>query len=240
MTNKDFYNSFLELVKAAKQDHLKVFNDALTYVLRFLSVDKVDTPWEYGPEENSAFNKFMWKYFQFVQDNTNTHFWVDAWGDMYMDLAGNYKDFRGQFFTPVGMSDLIARISRSGPSISITREVVNDCACGSARMLLAAEAQAFEHGDPQPYLIGEDIDGMCCKMAAVNLAVHGCIGEIIKHDSLGDPGGLQYGYKINETLVEGLGYPSIRMSYEKDDFYKIRETRQPVMKHEEHVQLSLF
>ena len=50
-------------------------------------------------------------------------------------------------------------------------------------------------------LVGEDIDGICCKMAAVNLAVHGCFGEVIRHDSIGEQNALRYGYIVNETLA---------------------------------------
>lgn len=222
MTNRDFYNAFLDLVRKLRQNPIKVFNDALTYVLRFLSIDEVETPWEYGPEENEAFQTFTDQYLHYFLDQTKDKFWIDAWGDMYMDLAGKYKDFRGQFFTPPGMSDLAARISRTGSYQNCGRVVINDCACGSARMLLAAEEEAYNHGDPQPYLIGEDIDGMCCKMAAINMAVHGCLGEIIRHDALRNPDELSYGYLINETLAQGSSFPSIRTSSSREDFKKFR------------------
>ena len=222
MTNTDFFNAFLDLVRKLRQDPIKVFNDALTYVLRFLSIDEMVIPWEYGPEENEAFQGFTDQYLRFVLEKTKDRFWIDAWGDMYMDLAGKYKAFRGQYFTPAGMSDLAARIARTGTDLSFGRMVINDCACGSARMLLSAEEEAFKAGDPQPYLIGEDIDGMCCKMAAINMAVHGCLGEVIKHDSLKDPDGLSYGYLINESLAQGNSFPSIRTSSAREDFKKFQ------------------
>lgn len=222
MSDKEFYKAFLDLVQKTNQDPIKVFGDALTYILWLLSIDQEATPWDYGEEDNMAFADFTTSYFSYVQEEMADRFWIDAWGDMYMELAGKYKSFRGQFFTPAGMSDLAARITASGSRESCGRRVINDCACGSARMLLSAQEQAFRAGDPQPYLIGEDIDGMCCKMAAINLTVHGCIGEVIRHDSLKEPDELIYGYIINETLANGFDYPSIRTSRDRRDFRKFQ------------------
>jgi type I restriction-modification system DNA methylase subunit len=157
---------------------------------------------------------------------------------MFMENSGNFKSFRGQFFTPAAVSDLCARISWDDmPLLASGRPVVNDCACGSARMLLAAHKIAYDKGMMQPYLVGEDIDGICCKMAAVNFAVHGCFGEVIRHDSLKEPGEFRYGYIINESLASGNDMPSIRISTDKQDFWKLRNTIPAVEVGE---QLSLF
>lgn len=214
------YTSFLDLVRRINDDALKVFDDALTYILRYLSIDGMDTPWLHDEKDNQAFADFMVTYFAYQQEQVATKFWFDAWGDMFMELSGKFKSFRGQFFTPAAVADLCAKMSV--PQHQSDRPVINDCACGSARMLLAANQLAFEKGSTQPYLIGEDIDGMCCKMAAVNMAVHGCLGEVVRHDSLRHPDELSYGYIINETLQAGLSFPSIRRSEDKSDFKKFQ------------------
>lgn len=214
------YTAFLDLVRRINDDALKVFDDALTYILRYLSIDGMDTPWLHDENDNRAFADFMATYFSYQQEQVATKFWYDAWGDMFMELSGKFKSFRGQFFTPAAVADLCAKMSV--PQHQGDSPVINDCACGSARMLLAAEQLAFEKGSAQPYLIGEDIDGMCCKMAAINMAVHGCLGEVVRHDSLQHPDELSYGYIINETLPAGLSFPSIRRSEEKADFKKFQ------------------
>lgn len=214
------YTTFLDLIQRVKDDPLKVFDDALTYILRYLSIDDMDTPWLHDENDNQAFADFMAAYFAYQQEQVATKFWYDAWGDMFMEFSGKYKSFRGQFFTPAAVADLCAKMSV--PQQQGDRPIINDCACGSARMLLAAERLAFEKGTTQPYLIGEDIDGMCCKMAAINMAVHGCLGEVVRHDSLQTPDGLYYGYIINETLPAGLSFPSIRRSENKADFKKFQ------------------
>ena len=215
------YAAFLEMVRKINDDALKVFDDALTYILRYLSVDDMDVVWPHEDEDNLAFAEFLSAYLEYQQEQTATRFWYDAWGDMFMELSGKFKSFRGQFFTPAAVADLCAKMSKL--ECTGDRPVINDCACGSARMLLAAEQLAYEKNQMQPYLIGEDIDGMCCKMAAINLAVHGCMGEVVRHDSLKNPDELDYGYIINESLSAGLFFPSIRRSEVKSDFKKFQK-----------------
>lgn len=234
-----FETAFLNLVKKVNEDSLKVVDDCLTYIIARLSINEdCDVKWYHPADITKEFSNFMYLYLDFMQEQLQNKFWYDAWGDMFMENSGNFKSFRGQFFTPSAVSDLCARISFCDmhPLVS-GRQVINDCACGSARMLLAAQEQAFNNKLEQPYLVGEDIDGICCKMAAVNLAVHGCFGEVIRHDSLKEPGEFRYGYIINESLASGMDYPCIRFSADKNDFWKMRNTILPI---EEGEQLSLF
>lgn len=224
-----FDKAFINLVNIVKDDAIKVLDDSLTYLIARLCVnEKTDLKWEHTPEENVAFAEFAAIYVDYLNEQIQTNFWCDAWGDMFMENSGNFKSFRGQFFTPAAVSDLCARISWDEmPLLASGRPVVNDCACGSARMLLAAHKAAYDKRMMQPYLVGEDIDGICCKMAAVNFAVHGCFGEVIRHDSLREPGEFRYGYIINESLAAGKTFPSIRYSNNKADFWKMRNTHYP-------------
>lgn len=232
-----FDKEFLNLVDKVKEDAIKVLDDSLTYIIAALSINpELDVRWDNSLEQTMAYHDFMYFYLDFMQDSLGRDFWCDAWGNMFMENSGNFKSFRGQFFTPEGVSDLCAMVSMS-ESIHSGRRIINDCACGSARMLLAANKQAYERHEGQPYLIGEDIDGICCKMAAVNMAVHGCLGEVIRHDSLREPGEFRYGYLINETLASGCGFPSIRYSADRADFWKLRNTTLPAA---EYKQLALF
>lgn len=205
----EFEKAFVELLHRINNDPIKVFDDALTYVLCRFSTGAVDVSWEYGESQNECFEAFARAYLDYLGGQLEKSFWCDAWGDAFMDLSGQFKSFRGQFFTPSGAANLCAMIAGGDG-------VINDCACGSARMLLAAQEQAFKKSGQMPYLIGEDIDGMCCKMAAINLCVHGCRGEIIRHDTLRDPDGGSYGYVINEYLP----MPTIRISKNRSDFKK--------------------
>lgn len=224
-----FEDAFVKLCGDLNEDPIKVLDDSLTYIVcRLCTNEHLDVAWQYGEKENEQFSNFFMTYALYLQEKLAEMSWCDAWGDLFMDLSGSFKSMRGQFFTPPGVADLTARCSSDDTT---GMKIINDCACGSARMLLAA----FIQYQWNTYLVGEDIDGICCKMAAVNLAVHGCTGEIIRHDSLKEPVDFRYGYLINESILES-GIPSIRISREKKDFWKFRNTILP----EEHRQLTLF
>jgi type I restriction-modification system DNA methylase subunit len=224
-----FEDAFVKLCGDLNEDPIKVLDDSLSYIVcRLCTNNHLDVAWQYGEKENEQFSNFFMTYALYLQEKLKEVSWYDAWGDLFMDLSGSFKSMRGQFFTPPGVADLTARCSSDDTT---GMKIINDCACGSARMLLAA----FIQYQGNTYLVGEDIDGICCKMAAVNLAVHGCTGEIIRHDSLKEPGEFRYGYLINESILES-GIPSIRISREKKDFWKFRNTIMP----KEQRQLTLF
>lgn len=58
------------------------------------------------------------------------------------------------------------------------------------------------------YLCAEDIDRTCCLMTVCNFLIHGCVGEVIWHDSL-SPDTFYDGWKVNETLAI-TGLPTVR------------------------------
>ena len=86
---------------------------------------------------------------------------------------------------------------------------MGDPTCGSGRLLLAYHAH-----NPGNYLVGEDISRTCCMMTVCNMLVHGCVGEVICHDSL-QPKAFTDGWKVNQALPL-TGVPSIRCMKEEE------------------------
>jgi type I restriction enzyme M protein len=160
--------------------------------------------------------------------------WCDPFGDIFMQYLAN-KDLRGQCFTPDGVANLCARILDTFVGI---KQVINDPACGSGRMLLAAAKLAEKRGE-HIYVIGEDIDSVCVKQTAINLALHGIYGEVVCHDTLKDPDGIRFGYIVNELIYpDRLGRPSLRFSKDAGDFVCTKFWR--CKRRAEPVQLTLF
>lgn len=63
----------------------------------------------------------------------------------------------------------------------------------------------------RPYVIVEDLDYNCVKMQAINLAIHGCYGECVCHDTLTEPDVVRLGYIVGEADYPfHTGIPSIR------------------------------
>lgn len=207
----------------------EVFNNLLDYICGYL--DPTGTPikgWTYKGEENVPFYEMMAEYFRIMGEMLEKKLWYDCWGDLFMSLTTNGGG-KGQFFTPCDMCNMMAEITiRDNGSLQDKgqqtrfgkRIVVNDCACGSSRNLLAAAARIEYLGERKPYLVAEDVDMMCCKMSAINMAVHGCYGEVICHNTIADPLGLDAGWIINETCYPfPTNIPSIRPCSDRNMFY---------------------
>lgn len=174
--------------------------------------------WRYNKEQNQCFYTMMAVYFNIMQDALVHDGWHDAFGDLFMEWAGS-KNALGQCFTPACICDMMADCTFGDtkpdvPQVNCNgfgrRITVSDCACGSGRLLLAAASKLERMGAEKPYLIGEDIDAMCCKQTAINMMIHGCYGEVICHDTLCEPGEARFGYIVNEGLYPFPALPTIR------------------------------
>lgn len=94
----------------------------------------------------------------------------DALGDIFMEHLSFGRN--GQYFTPQPLCDMMTQLTFHQQDIK-PGQSVNDCACGSGRMLLAAAKLSKELR-----FYGSDIDLTCVKMATVNLALNNLRGEI--------------------------------------------------------------
>ena len=112
----------------------------------------------------------------------------------------------GQFFTPSHICELMVMCAAGKKE---TGQRMGDPTCGSGRLLLAYHAH-----NPGNYLVGEDISRTCCMMTVCNMLVHGCVGEVICHDSL-QPKAFTDGWKVNQALPL-TGIPSIRRMKEEE------------------------
>lgn len=193
----------------------------------------------------------MRTYFELMEYELTKKSWYDAWGDLFMSIhvKGNNN---AQFFTPPCLCDLMAETSLSSyhgedPTTRTTfgkRIVINDCSGGSARNLLAAKAVFDIRGWKEPFLVCEDIDSTCCKMSAINMAMHGCFGEVICHDTLCEPDKVRSGFIINETMWPmPTNIPSIRPCDDERRFFGVglwKERKRPVDTEGKPKQLTLF
>jgi len=155
-------------------------------------------------EDYSKFNELFVALAQTMQDNLSEGLdWYDALGTLYEAISSSsHASFLGQFFTPPPVCDMMAQINRPDEG-KLTGLNVNDPACGSGRMLLA-----FNKIAPGNYLVAQDLDPICTKMTAINLALHGCKGQAVNGDSL-RPDDFRFGYEINPKIYTLSGMPHI-------------------------------
>lgn len=252
-TIKNLEEQLNSLARESGRDVQGVFVDMLDYIIDFLNPTKEllhDYGEKYGSNGNERLHTMMYTYFIIMDTELAKKSWYDAFGDLFMQIhvKGNNN---AQFFTPPNLCNLMAEMSLRDyngqePTAKTAfgrRIVINDCSGGSGRNLLAAKSIFDSKGWRQPYLVCEDIDSTCCKMSAVNLAMHGCFGEVICHDTLNEVDKVRFGYIINETMWPiPTNVPSVRPCCDEKRFFGIgvwREKRHNA-ENRNNKQLTLF
>lgn len=175
-------------------DVSQVFNDFLTYIIHYFTPNaKPLESWKYKTEQTAVFWDMFREWIKVINKQISCNEWYDAFGDLYMTCVASKmkQQGTGQFFTPEGLCDMMAEINSVE---KMTGKYANDPACGSGRTLLAWHVRNIGN-----YLCAEDIDRTCCLMTVCNFIIHGCVGEVIWHNSL-DPGSFYSGWKVNERL----------------------------------------
>ena len=191
-----------------------------------------------------------------MQASDDSFIWYDALGAYYEILAsmGKRQAF-GQFFTPQHVCDMMAHIVVNLEEETDKLPTVSDPCCGSARMLLAAHCRL----KGKAICYAEDMDPVCCKMAVLNMFVHGLCGEVVHHNSL-DPASFYAGWHVNPHLrysgmasikkLEDRHQSHIYMRWNRilqekgiEEYKKQAEVRRPIVEAAPHYkveQLSLF
>ena len=181
----------------------QVFNDLLRYIIHGFSPGAPPLQdWKYKRQQNMAFLEMTWEWVGIMQRQTALSGWFDAFGELHMAYCSKSgQQYLGQFFTPASICELMVQCTRTEKGTTGKR--ISDPTCGSGRLLLAYHVHF-----PGNYLVGEDISRTCCMMTVCNMLIHGCVGEVICHDSL-MPDKFTDGWKVNPTL-QFSGLPSIR------------------------------
>lgn len=165
----------------------------------------------------------------------------DGLGDLFMEHLSFGRN--GQYFTPQPISDMIARMSLGSSELKAGQSV-NDCACGSGRMLLGAAKI-----ERNLRFFGSDIDLTCVKMAVINLAMNNLVGEIV----WGNPLTMDHyaSFQIGRDLLTNFPTIAIRNEEHSVSFLKSVHVRKSaearnsnqlksVSENQEAVQLTLF
>jgi len=142
------------------------------------------------------------------------HRGVDVMGQMFGELvnamSGSDSDIlgdlfqgsitygeAGQYFTPETVTKLMAQMSIDPASRPADGKplLINDPCCGTGRMLLEAA-----NVNPHAELVGQDIDGRCAKITAINLGLRGRYGWVLCGNSLS--GETNFAYRIGSFFNE--------------------------------------
>ncbi|MFO0386348.1 MAG: class I SAM-dependent DNA methyltransferase [Flavobacteriales bacterium] len=221
-------------VAAYRHDYSAVFHDFVTMALtQFCVKDEMFEEWHadamrrYNRQEKDAFNEMFFEMLNVfkeavtVKDNP----YYDLFGHIYETLASSQKKSGlGQFFTPETIVEMIVHMQTQGLETGQGKRIV-DPTCGSGRMLFIAHVYA-----PGNYVYGIDIDPLCAKMSAINMMLHGCVGEVVCGNGLWLEHDWRFALAINTDLSK-TGIPSIRNLEKEHSFvwhqWKHSETKEP-------------
>lgn len=192
---KGFNSVFNSLVY--RHDVSQVYRDFLGIVISCLGHGTREKEYfeiikRYDKKELQLFSNLFGELMKYYDRNISDSSWCDPLGTYYEILAGNYKKASfGQFFTPPAICEIIARFSLEEKTFGKT---INEPACGSGRMVLAANTVAKGNK-----YICQDLDNICCQMAAINLAFHKIDGIVYCMDTLANS-------KPTHTYITNLEY----------------------------------
>ena len=138
-------------------------------------------------------------------------FYYDYLGEFYEDvIQSKYKaGTNGQFFTPQCVSKLMAKALVTDG----LHGTINDCACGSGRLLL----DTLED-NPNAIIVGQDLDPVACKMAVLNFYISGATGSVIHQNTL--TGEFFNAWRVNNYLHYGLPIPHIELIVDEWEAYQ--------------------
>lgn len=156
---------------------------------------------KYG-QEYDCLKELFWAWIMVqnsqIKDDTD---WYDMLGTFYELVSSHHKaSWLGQFFTP---PDLVTMMTVMTGGEKGGKKRMMDCCSGSGRMLIAYHANY-----PGNYTFAADIDPICTKMTALNMALHGCEGQAVCMDAL-NPSDWRFGYAINPYIRLTGGLPHI-------------------------------
>ena len=110
----------------------------------------------------------------------------DIIGDLFQGSI-TYGE-KGQFLTPMPICRMMALMTIPKEQTDLDgRRSVNDPACGSGRMLLAAAEM-----QPNWHFVGQDVDLRCVRMTAINLALRNHYGHVVCGNTLANSTNLIY------------------------------------------------
>lgn len=174
---KEFTKTFEML--ARRHSWYYVFEDFLSMFINSISFDytteETRKNWQekYSQEERYDFGLLIKLAILEYDKNIHTdQCWYDFLGKFYEEQSFSKKKGFSQYFTPEPVTRLMSKV------INVKEgETLSEPACGSGRFMLASNR-------PGVFQVGMDLDITVCKMAVINLWIHGIDSVIICQNTL--------------------------------------------------------
>lgn len=184
---------------ALRYGYSQSFENLLDLMINQFSEKPQDLTKRISEDELKYYREIIKQVILLYNSELESSKWFDFFGNYYEYLGAKARF--GQFFTPEALCDAMTLMQGDNTGKGLK---VSDPACGSGRMLLSYHTHNLGN-----FVFGEDLDPVCVKMTAINLLLHGCIGEVVCHNSLSLDTDFNFGFQINQRLYE-IGLPSIK------------------------------
>lgn len=176
----EVFSDWVKVTAYAISNSCQIFHDA---VWREREEEYVRIMKGYGPEARNGFCELA----ALLMDGLENDF-GDILGEAYMKMGSASKD-KGQFFTPYHLSLLAARLSVGEPNVD-GKYTINEPACGSGGMILAAAQVLKERGvnyQRAMEVVAQDLEWRVVYMCYVQLSLAGIKAVCVQGDTLLHP-----------------------------------------------------
>lgn len=181
-----------ELVRIARKKNSSpesALNLFIEHALRAFDVSKIENSATYEEwvgavlAEDNDYKDLVVTWMKNVHESLAKGKAYDFFGGVYEEMfqSKGKASSTGQFFTPMGVCEVMARLAPPNDDGGLIR--LSDPCCGSGRLALAHIAENIKNRH-RMIAHAEDIDIVSCGMCALNLMVHECFGAVVCHDVL--------------------------------------------------------
>lgn len=164
----------------------QVFQDYVLICLNFMAngayIEERDNRMKtYKSEEHALFNELFAEMVQLLdREITGPNDWYDPFGNFYQAITSNWKaSAMGQFFTPDTVVNMMTQIVHAGRNGSKMHFTASEPAAGSGRFIIAQHAH-----NPMGFYWAIDLDPLCARMTAINMALHNASGVVLHANGL--------------------------------------------------------
>lgn len=185
----DIGNELIRVAKVRNKSPESALNLFIEHALKTFDVAKVGQNDSYEGwvkaviEEDKEYSGLITTWMEKVYNALSNGKTYDFFGGVYEEMfqSRGKASSTGQFFTPMGVCELMARLTPPPDNGGIIR--ISDPCCGSGRLILAHIGENLKDRY-RTIAYAEDIDIVSCGMCALNLMAHECFGAVVCHDVL--------------------------------------------------------
>jgi type I restriction-modification system DNA methylase subunit len=187
---KEFLGLTKVLQKISRRHQFaNVFDDFMQMAICAFSMGKMEDVYlpiaaKYSAEDLPIFGQALAEMInEYENGMSDDGGWVDVLGNVFEETNSSFAaSGAGQFFTPETVCNVMAQLT-AGTDECEDGIVVNDCACGSGRNLIA-HSRLHPKNRFNAFYVGQDLDERCVKMCVLNYFMYGIKGIVIHQDTL--------------------------------------------------------